>query len=51
MIFDPIYSDIDFKTFNYNKPWVDFYGNVIDCASERAWTTWKACSNQNFCEQ
>ena len=28
LIFDPTYPEIEFKAFNYDKTWIDFYGNV-----------------------
>ena len=28
LTFDPTYPEIDYEVFNYDKPWVNFYGNV-----------------------
>jgi hypothetical protein len=30
LTFDPTYPDINFEAFNYDKPWVDFYGDVAE---------------------
>ena len=28
LTFDPTYPEIEYEVFTYDKPWVDFYGNV-----------------------
>ena len=28
LIFDLTYPEIDFEAFNYDKPWIDLYGDV-----------------------
>ena len=36
LTFDPTYPEIDFEAFNYDKPWIDFYGDVRERVPHKA---------------